>query len=156
MANLKLHPDDVDRLVGLPAVEILKASQSFGYPPDYATPPWPDTMVQSQFAPTIDGVELLEHPSKSAAAGRVAPGVNVVFGSNRDEGTMFVSNNNYTKRGGVYSGASLPLTIDEAQFVDYAFGSWGTIVGRMMSEENVYPLKCRCVLTYLKYIQRPR
>ena len=74
-----------------------------------------------------------------AASGSVA-GVDVVFGSNPREGTMFVSDNNYTSRRGHYSGANLPVDINEAQFHDFAFGSWGVVVRRMMSERNVYPL----------------
>ena len=138
MRNLGLKPHQVDELVGKSAKDVLEAAQY--WMPDC---PWPDTMVQSQFAPVIDGVELTAHPSVLAASGSVAPGVDVVFGSNRDEGTMFVSDNNYTSRGGHYSGANLPVDINEAQFHDFAFGSWGVVVGRMMSERNVYPLECK-------------
>ena len=138
MSNLGLEPDQVDRLVGLPADKVLAAAQ-------YWQPgcPWPDTMVQSQFAPTIDGVELMDQPSKLLASGQVAPDVSVIFGSNRDEGTMFVSDNNYTHRQGHYSGANLPDDIDENQFYDFTYGSWGAIVGRMMESEFIYPLKCK-------------
>ena len=140
MDNLGLKPTEVDRLVGLPAHEILNAAQ-------YYMPgcPWPDTMVQSQFAPTIDGVELMDQPSVLLASGQVAPDVSVIFGSNRDEGTMFVSDNNYTHRQGHYSGANLPKDINENQFYDFTYGSWGAIVGRMMESEFVYPLKCKRV-----------
>jgi len=138
MSNLDLKPDEVERLVGMPAHEVLNAAQ-------YWMPgcPWPDTMVQSQFAPTIDGVELIDQPSKLAAAGMVAPNVSVIFGSNRDEGTMFVSDNNYTHRQGHYSGANLPHDISQNQFYDFSYGSWGAIVGRMIEKENVYPLSCK-------------
>ena len=137
MGNLNLQPDQVDRLLGLPAHEILNAAQ-------YWMPgcPWPDTMVQSQFAPTIDGVEITDHPSKLAAAGQVAPGVSVIFGSNRDEGTMFVSDNNYTHKQGHYSGANLPRDLSENQFYDFTYGSWGAIVGRMLESQVIYPLNC--------------
>jgi len=137
MGNLKLKPNEVDRLVGLPAHEILNAAQ-------YWMPgcPWPDTMVQSQFAPTIDGVEITDHPSTLSAGGHVAPGVSVIFGSNRDEGTMFVSDNNYTHKQGHYSGANLPRDLNENQFYDFTYGSWGAIVGRMMESQLVYPLSC--------------
>ena len=131
MRNLGLKPHQVDELVGTRAKDVLDAAQY--WMPDC---PWPDTMVQSQFAPVIDGVELTAHPSVLAASGSVAPGVDVVFGSNRDQGTMFVSDNNYTSRGGHYSGANLPVDINEAQFHDFAFGSWGVVVGRMMVSET--------------------
>ena len=135
MSNLGLAPDDVDTLVSLPAKKILTAAQ-------YYNPgcPWPDTMVQSQFAPVIDGVELTAQPSVLAAAGKVAPGVSVIFGSNRDEGTMFVSNNFYSNQSGHYSGADLPRSLTHSQFVNNAYGSWGAIVGRMMTEKDMYVL----------------
>ena len=48
-----LKPHQVDGLVGTRAKDVLDAAQY--WMPDC---PWPDAMVQSQFAPVIDGVEL--------------------------------------------------------------------------------------------------
>jgi para-nitrobenzyl esterase len=42
-----------------------------------------------KFGPVVDGVEVLGDPRALAAAGRVAPGVPVIIGSNQDEGSMF-------------------------------------------------------------------
>lgn len=42
------------------------------------------------WAPTVDGVELLEHPWSLVGAGAVPPGVALLHGTNRDEGAPFV------------------------------------------------------------------
>jgi len=104
--------------------------------------PWPDTMVQCQWAPCIDGVELPSHPARLLAEKKIPEGVDVIFGSNRDEGTLFVSNNSYTKKQGHYSNADLPRGITASQFADFVLGSWGYYVGSAIVDNDLYPLEC--------------
>eukprot|EP00656_Telonema_subtile_P005050 TRINITY_DN12295_c0_g1_i2.p1 TRINITY_DN12295_c0_g1~~TRINITY_DN12295_c0_g1_i2.p1 ORF type:complete len:649 (+),score=132.20 TRINITY_DN12295_c0_g1_i2:119-2065(+) len=134
--RLKLNLTDVDLLAGLPATTLLDATQF------YWPYPWPDTDVQSMFAPCIDGVELSQHPSALAAAGALPADVSIILGSNRDEGTDFVCDTNYSHRRGHYSGASLPRSLTKAQFQDWSMGNFGGVVGRMLINESLYSITC--------------
>eukprot|EP00466_Bigelowiella_natans_P008372 jgi/Bigna1/140529/aug1.56_g15237 len=128
MKLLGLKPDDVDKLESLSSEKIIINTQ------DYEGYPWPDTMVQCQWAPVIDAYSLQK--------GLIPMEKDVIFGSNRDEGTLFVSNNSYTHKQGYYSNADLPRNIGASQFAAFSLGSWGPIVGRMLVDQNLYPLLC--------------
>ena len=52
--------------------------------------PYSDTMDKCAWAPTVDGVELLDSPRKRLSGGHVAPNVPVLLGTNRDEGSQFL------------------------------------------------------------------
>ncbi len=60
-------------LLQLPAAEILKAQLS----------------ASATFAPTVDGVELLVHPTVAAAAGNFSNVVPILLGSNENDGSMW-------------------------------------------------------------------
>ena len=137
MKTLGLNASDVKGLMKKSSKDVYDATQYWN-----RGIPWPDTMVQCQFAPVIDGVQLKEHPVQLLQTGRIPKGVNVIFGSNRDEGTEFVSDNSYSQKHGHYSGADLPRGINESQFLDFSMGSWGASVGRALVDQDVYPLKC--------------
>lgn len=51
--------------------------------------PYSDTWMSSQWAPVIDGVEILEDPVQLLAKGEIASCVPVIIGSNRDDGTEY-------------------------------------------------------------------
>jgi carboxylesterase type B len=44
-----------------------------------------------EWSPCIDGVDVLDYPATLAADGKIAPGVQIMIGSNRDEGSVFNS-----------------------------------------------------------------
>ena len=48
-----------------------------------------DFISLHKFGPVVDGVEVLDFPRVLAAAGKIAPGVKVIIGTNQDEGSMF-------------------------------------------------------------------
>ena len=49
-----------------------------------------DTFETDAWAPVVDGVALSHSIVARIAAGKVAPGVDILAGSNMDEGTIFV------------------------------------------------------------------
>ena len=51
--------------------------------------PPPESVLGTQWAPVVDGVELKAKPQALLAEGRVAPGVPMLLGSNKDEGSLF-------------------------------------------------------------------
>ena len=70
----------VQCLLAMPADKLVKAS--LGLPP---------IGRHCQFAPTVDGVELKELPSRLLSEGRFRPNTAVLQGFNRNEGTIDVS-----------------------------------------------------------------
>ena len=48
-----------------------------------------DFLSTERWGPVVDGVEVPDWPRNMAAQGKVAPGVQLLIGSNHDEGTMF-------------------------------------------------------------------
>lgn len=76
-------PAAVDCLVGKTAAELLAQSESVRLP---STDGWDSC----QWSPVIDGVELKEHPMDLLKSGRVAPGIKMILGANKDEGTSFL------------------------------------------------------------------
>ena len=121
-------------LLAVPAQALLDATQYDG------EMPFSDTLTQCEFAPTVDGVELKASAAELLAKGGVHPTAALIIGSCSDEGTFFVSGNNYDNRtlvrheAGFYSGASLPRTIGSAQFKSWAMGTFGAATGRLVPE----------------------
>ena len=113
--------DPVTCLVGIDANDLLAATQCYG--PEV---PYPDTLTASCFAPTVDGVELLDSPIGTLRKGGIFPG-SVIFGTNADEGTLFVSANYYnvTQHRGIYSGAYLPRNVTSGGFHGWSLGTFG-------------------------------
>ena len=73
----------VECLVGKTAAELLAQSEAKRLP---STDGWDSC----QWSPVIDGVELEEHPMELLRSGRVAPGIRMILGTNKDEGTSFL------------------------------------------------------------------
>lgn len=76
----------VQCLVDLPATEIYN---TIGW--DSIRPPTQNGFWSCEWSPTTDGVELTAMPMELLEKGMMPPGVQVAFGSNKDEGTSFVS-----------------------------------------------------------------
>ena len=71
----------VDCLMGLSISELYGDNKS----------PYSDTIFFDEFAPTVDGVEFKQPLTAAILSGPLAPGVDVLLGSNLDEGTEFIS-----------------------------------------------------------------
>lgn len=103
----------VECLVGKTAAELLAQSEAKRLP---STDGWDSC----QWSPVIDGVELEEHPMELLRSGRVAPGIRMILGTNKDEGTSFLG---YLKFG------VDPLTpkydMDEAAFRSWTANAFG-------------------------------
>ena len=121
-------------LLAVPAQKLMDVTQYDG------DMPFGDTLSQCEFAPTVDGVELTASAAELLDAGTVHPTAELIIGSCSDEGTFFISGNNYDNRtlvrheAGFYSGASLPRTIGAAQFKSWAMGTFGAATGRLVPE----------------------
>lgn len=103
----------VECLIGKTAAELLAQSEKVRLP---STDGWDS----SQWSPVIDGVELEEHPMDLLKSGRVAPGIKMILGTNKDEGTSFLG---YLKFG------LDPLTpeydMDKAGFTNWTANAFG-------------------------------
>ena len=110
-------------------------------------PDLPPSLLLS-WSPVIDGVELSLPPMELAAAGQLAPGVHVLLGTNRDEGTMFVR---------------LPTDAREDALQDYLLGqtyvqSKGRLAGRACRRPRVPPRArhpCQFFIRTLRAIRPP-
>jgi len=58
---------------------------------DSTAPPIQNGYWSCEWSPTVDGVELTAMPMELLEQGKMPPGVNVAFGSNKDEGTSFAT-----------------------------------------------------------------
>ena len=58
--------------------------------------PFDDTPFTCLWSPPVDGVELTDTPLELLRRGHVAPGVGVLLGTNRDEGTYFTTTQRQT------------------------------------------------------------
>jgi para-nitrobenzyl esterase len=77
LAALDVSPGDIDRLLVLPAEELLAANATNGRPSVMA------------YAPVLDGTTTTAHLQDALADG-IAPDVPFMIGSNRDEATLFL------------------------------------------------------------------
>lgn len=78
--------DEVQCLVDLP-VEMLV--DTIGDQDRSNGPPVQNGFWNCEWSPTVDGVELTGMPMELLEKGHLPPGVNIAFGSNKDEGTSF-------------------------------------------------------------------
>ena len=78
--------DPVACLVAKPTGALLNVSDPFY---GNGSLPHPESVLGTQWAPVVDGVELKAKPQALLAEGRVAPGVPMLLGSNKDEGSLF-------------------------------------------------------------------
>lgn len=74
-------------LVMMPASKLLPFSDDGNTP---AVLPYGDTIDKCTWSAVIDGKELVDKPFNLLKAGKVAPHVSVLMGSNRDDGSTFV------------------------------------------------------------------
>ena len=63
----------------------------WGYKTDSNAFPYEDTWDSSQWAPVVDGVELVDDPPALIESGRALTNITLVVGSNADEGTEFIA-----------------------------------------------------------------
>ena len=121
-------------LVDFDAFKLLDLTQ--GYGPNV---PYPDTLTASCYAPVVDGVELTASPIVALSEKKVHPTAKVIFGTNADEGTLFVSKNYYNvkQKRGIYSGANLPRNVSSGGFHAWALGTFGMLVGSVLNVHYV-------------------
>ena len=84
-------------MVAKPTIDMLDITDPFyGYiHGKHAVLPHPESVLGTQWAPVVDGVELLDYPQVLLEHGHVAPGVPMILGSNRDEGSLFREQDDY-------------------------------------------------------------
>lgn len=103
----------VECLLGKTAADLLAQSEAVRLP---STDGWDSC----QWSPVIDGVELEQHPMDLLKSGKVAPGIKMILGTNKDEGTSFLG---YLKFG------TDPLTpkydMDQAEFRNWTANAFG-------------------------------
>ena len=97
----------VDCLVNKTAAELLAQSEAKRLP---STDGWDSC----QWSPVIDGVELTKHPMDLLKSGDVAPGIKLILGTNKDEGTSFLG---YLQHG--TDPLSPEYTMDKAAFLKW-------------------------------------
>ena len=83
------------------------------------TLPHPDSWTACQWAPVIDGVELLDSPENLIKAGKVAPGIEILIGVNADEGSSFIG---YNKTGTLDT--PLPYNLSKAKLTEWVANSF--------------------------------
>ena len=84
-------PDPVACMVAKPTKDLLDATDPFyGYVHGkHPVLPHPESVLGTQWAPVVDGVEMTATPQILLEQGHVAPNVPMLLGSNRDEGSLF-------------------------------------------------------------------
>lgn len=90
-------PDPVACMVAKPTKDLLDATDPFyGYVNGkHPVLPHPESVLGTQWAPVVDGVEMTATPQALLEQGHVAPGVPMLLGSNRDEGSLFREQTDY-------------------------------------------------------------
>ena len=89
-------------------------------------------MDKCAWAAVIDGVELTKTPIELMNEGGVAPGVELIVGTNRDEGSTFVLNQSgtgdhrYTADSSYHHFASPAGVVDDGDFAAFCKRVWGT------------------------------
>jgi para-nitrobenzyl esterase len=75
LASLNLQPGEVEKLIEMPAKELLKASTSFPF---------------MTFCPAVDGISIPENPEELLRKG-AAKDISIICGSNKDEFNLFTA-----------------------------------------------------------------
>eukprot|EP01043_Picozoa_sp_COSAG02_P012188 COSAG02_NODE_467_length_21771_cov_39.020303_10_plen_723_part_00 len=123
--NRSERQEQLECLLSRSTVELYNAS----YAAEPGDLPYADGWYSCQFAPVIDGVELLETPASLLEARGPPPTVrSVLLGTNRDEGTQSV----YLDSG--QSNAMLPYNLSLAGLQSWAVGEWGEANGARVLE----------------------
>lgn len=112
---------------------LLSCSTSELYNASYAAEvgdlPYGDGWYSCQFAPVVDGVELLHAPATLLQARGPPQAVRgVMLGTNRDEGTQSV----YLDNGQSYT--MLPFNLSRSGFQSWAVAEWGDVNGARVLE----------------------
>jgi para-nitrobenzyl esterase len=91
--------DRITCMVGQPTSMLLDVTDPYyGIVPKTGKPPvlpHPESVLGTQWAPVVDGVEIPKYPQQLLQEGKVAPGVPMLLGSNRDEGSLFREQTDY-------------------------------------------------------------
>eukprot|EP01052_Picozoa_sp_SAG31_P055461 SAG31_NODE_15325_length_760_cov_1.291982_1_plen_210_part_01 len=103
------------------AEELLASSEGIQLPST-------DSWDRCQWSPVIDGVELHAHPYELLSSGRLAPGVPLILGTNRDEGVSFIG---YNRTGTDPDPPTEEMTEDQ-------FNNWA---GRIFGRQHVAALR---------------
>ena len=110
----------VDCLLQLDGKRLLKVSQGTRLPHT-------DSWDACQWAPVVDGVELARPPADLVEAGETAPGVRVILGTNKDEGTAFISYNHTGEHW-------VPYHLTAEGFAAYVRRQWGDKAGPLLHD----------------------